>query len=281
MRIVSAVAVKVIHKLRFDFYYIRTYVLIQVLEYGKNYMGEFIMKKIPHESVFWKFYWAFMAFQLPVRIVFLLWTFGIIISIPSIVQAMNVFQAFFIYIFGILIYCGITYLICRSNKQRYLEYKQAYAIRKQNWINPEQYNKNVLSGQADTYSDDTTQGVQKISEDYDTLEGHEFEYYCAQLLRDNGFQNVEVTQGSGDHGIDILAEYHDVSYAIQCKCYTGNIGNSAVQQAYTGRNLYHKDIAVVLTNRYFTTQAIKEAESLGVKLWDREKLPEIIRKSTP
>ena len=27
MRIVSAVAVKVIHKLRFDFYYIRTYVL--------------------------------------------------------------------------------------------------------------------------------------------------------------------------------------------------------------------------------------------------------------
>ena len=92
---------------------------------------------------------------------------------------------------------------------------------------------------------------------------------------------MEVTQGSGDHGIDILAEYHDVSYAIQCKCYTGNIGNSAVQQAYTGRNLYHKDIAVVLTNRYFTTQAIKEAESLGVKLWDREKLQELIRKSTP
>lgn len=239
------------------------------------------MKKIPHESVFWKFYWAFMAFQLPVRIVFLLWTFGIIISIPSITQAMNVFQALFVYIFGILIYCGITYLICRSNKQKYLEYKRVYAIRKQNWLNPEQYNKNVLSGQADTYSDDTTQGVQKISEDYDTLEGHEFEYYCAQLLRDNGFQNVEVTQGSGDHGIDILAEYHDVSYAIQCKCYTGNIGNSAVQQAYTGRNLYHKDIAVVLTNRYFTTQAIKEAESLGVKLWDREKLQELIRKSTP
>lgn len=239
------------------------------------------MKKIPHESVFWKLYWIFMMFQLPVRIVFLLWTFGIIISIPSIVQAMNVFLALFVYIFGILIYCGITYLICRSNKQNYLKYKETYAIRKHNWLNPEQYNQDVLSGQANTYSNDNSQGVQKNSEDYDTLDGHEFEYFCAQLLQDNGFQNVEVTQGSGDHGIDILAEYHDISYAIQCKCYTGNIGNSAVQQAYTGRNLYHKDIAVVLTNRYFTAQAIKEAESLGVKLWDREKLQELIRKSTP
>nr|DAG82164.1 MAG TPA: hypothetical protein [Caudoviricetes sp.] len=37
MRIVSAVAVKVIHKLRFDFYYIRTYVLFQVSIYRKYY----------------------------------------------------------------------------------------------------------------------------------------------------------------------------------------------------------------------------------------------------
>jgi len=115
--------------------------------------------------------------------------------------------------------------------------------------------------------------------DYDTMEGLEFENFCSEILEKNGFQNVAVTQGSGDHGIDILAEKDDISYAIQCKCYSSNIGNSAVQQAHTGKSLYHKDIAVVLTNRYFTQQAIEEANALGVKLWDRDKLDSMIKHS--
>ena len=40
----------------------------------------------------------------------------------------------------------------------------------------------------------------------DDMEGHEFEYFCADLLRDKGFLDVEVTRGSGDFGVDILAE---------------------------------------------------------------------------
>ena len=43
----------------------------------------------------------------------------------------------------------------------------------------------------------------KAPDDMDLMEGHEFEYYCAELLKDNGFQEVEVTKGSGDYGIDI------------------------------------------------------------------------------
>ncbi|MCM1327273.1 MAG: restriction endonuclease [Lachnoclostridium sp.] len=108
------------------------------------------------------------------------------------------------------------------------------------------------------------------------MSGNEFEHFCADVLKENGFKNVEVTQGSGDHGIDILAEKDGISYAIQCKCYSSNIGNSAVQQAHTGKSLYHKDVAVVLTNRYFTPQAVEEAQALGVKLWDRDKLNEMI-----
>lgn len=114
------------------------------------------------------------------------------------------------------------------------------------------------------------------SNDYDNMEGHQFEYYCAELLKRNHFENVEVTQGSGDHGIDILAEKDGITYAIQCKCYSSNIGNAAVQQAYTGKGFYHKDIAVVLTNRYFTSQAKEEAQALGVKLWDRDRLNKLI-----
>lgn len=114
---------------------------------------------------------------------------------------------------------------------------------------------------------------------YDNMEGHDFEYFCADILKKNGFENVEVTQGSGDHGIDILAEKDGITYAIQCKCYSSNIGNAAVQQAHTGKSLYHKDIAVVLTNRYFTAQAKEEAAALGVKLWDRDKLNSMIEKA--
>ena len=112
----------------------------------------------------------------------------------------------------------------------------------------------------------------------DKMEGHDFEYFCANILKKNGFSNVEVTQGSGDHGIDILADKEDISYAIQCKCYSSNIGNTAVQQVHTGKSLYHKDIAVILTNQYFTTQAKEEANALGVKLWDRNKLEEMIKR---
>ena len=38
----------------------------------------------------------------------------------------------------------------------------------------------------------------------DSMEGHDFEYWCAELLRRNGFNKVTVTRGSGDDGIDGL-----------------------------------------------------------------------------
>ena len=39
----------------------------------------------------------------------------------------------------------------------------------------------------------------------DELDGHDFEFFCADLLRAQGFIDVEVTRGSGDFGVDILA----------------------------------------------------------------------------
>lgn len=116
--------------------------------------------------------------------------------------------------------------------------------------------------------------------DYDSMSGTQFESFCKWLLCEHNFTNVETTKASGDHGIDILAEKDDITYAIQCKCYSSNIGNAAVQQAHTGKSLYNRDIAVVLTNQYFTSQAKEEASVLGVKLWDRDKLNEMIEKSS-
>ena len=38
----------------------------------------------------------------------------------------------------------------------------------------------------------------KYPSDIDLMEGHDFEYFCADLLRKKGFQEVEVTKESGD-----------------------------------------------------------------------------------
>ena len=103
----------------------------------------------------------------------------------------------------------------------------------------------------------------------DEMEGHDFEYYCADLLRRSGFQEVEVTKGSGDFGADILAEKDGVSYAVQCKCYEKVVGVHAVQEAYAGKAYYDCMVAVVMTNRYFTEPAVTCARKLNVMLWDR------------
>ena len=104
---------------------------------------------------------------------------------------------------------------------------------------------------------------------FDLLEGHEFEYYCADLLQRKGFIEVEVTKGSGDYGVDILAEKEGVTYAIQCKCYTAPIGVKAIQEAYAGRDYYDRMVGAVLTNQYFTTPAVEAAKKLKILLWDR------------
>ena len=104
----------------------------------------------------------------------------------------------------------------------------------------------------------------------DEMEGHDFEYYCADLLRKDGFSNVEVTKGSGDFGVDILAERDGISYAFQCKCYDKPIGVKAVQEVYAGRDFYNRMVGVVITNQYYTQPAVELAEKLKIILWDRD-----------
>ncbi len=109
----------------------------------------------------------------------------------------------------------------------------------------------------------------KYPSDIDLMEGHDFEYFCADLLRKKGFQEVEVTKGSGDYGIDILAQKDGVTYGIQCKCYATPVGVKAVQEAYAGKDYYDCMVGVVLTNQYFTTPAVEVAKKLKIMLWDR------------
>ena len=100
------------------------------------------------------------------------------------------------------------------------------------------------------------------------MDGLQFEHRCAELLRYRGFHKVTVTKGSGDQGIDILAQKNGLKYGIQCKYYSYPVGNKAIQEAYAGADFYDCDAAIVMTNSTFTRQARELAEKLDVELWE-------------
>lgn len=117
--------------------------------------------------------------------------------------------------------------------------------------------------------------LSKSGVDFDSMTGEEFEQYCMSLLSMNGYDALEQTKASGDQGVDVLAVRDGVKYGIQCKRYSGVVGNKAVQEAYAGRKFYDCHVAVVITNQFFTTSAQELADKSGVVLWDRNKLLEL------
>lgn len=113
---------------------------------------------------------------------------------------------------------------------------------------------------------------------FDYMTGNDFEQFCAQVLQGNGY-TTRVTPTSGDFGVDIIAEQSGITYAIQCKCYSSDIGVDAVYQVAGGMKYYHANLGIVLTNRYFTRQAQELASGIGVVLWDRDSLIKLIHTS--
>ena len=113
----------------------------------------------------------------------------------------------------------------------------------------------------------------------DMGDGREFEFFCADLLRKDDFVSVEVTSGSGDHGVDILAEKDGITYAIQCKhrSKSSKVDVTAIREIYSGRDFYKKHVGVVMTNRSFTDPAKKEAKQNRIALWDRERIKHMMR----
>lgn len=112
----------------------------------------------------------------------------------------------------------------------------------------------------------------------DMMEGHDFERWCADALELNGFTHVEVTKGSGDQGVDILATKDGVKFAFQCKRYKSPLGNSPVQEVHAGKSFYDCHACGVITNQTFTVGAKDLALKLGVILWDSTWIIEQLQK---
>lgn len=103
---------------------------------------------------------------------------------------------------------------------------------------------------------------------------YEYEKYCANILNNNGW-SAQITSGSGDHGVDVIAEKNGQYVAIQCKLYNSKIGNKAVQEVASGMKHWNSSIAVVVTNSDYTKNAIDIARTHNVHLLHHSHLPEL------
>lgn len=99
----------------------------------------------------------------------------------------------------------------------------------------------------------------------ENLNPYEFEHSCAEALKELGFE-ARATKGSGDQGVDVIAEKKGFKVAIQCKLYSNPVGNKAVQEVIAGKQFYNADIGAVVTNASFTPSAKQLASTCDILL---------------
>ncbi|WP_080431729.1 DEAD/DEAH box helicase family protein [Burkholderia ubonensis] len=112
-----------------------------------------------------------------------------------------------------------------------------------------------------------------------------FERDVARLLVCNGFQDVRLVAGSGDHGADVIGVKNGELWVIQCKFTTaGYPSASAVNEVGEAARFYKADRIYVASSRKAgpaTYDAIKRWKALGIDIGvlDPAMLLELARKS--
>jgi len=121
---------------------------------------------------------------------------------------------------------------------------------------------------------DDNRNVEKFDPDTLPSNGLDFESWVASSLSKFGWKTT-VSKGSGDQGIDVVAQLDGVTVGIQCKLYTGSVGNKAVQEVISGIAHYGLDHAVVISNATYTKSAYELALSTNVLLLSHNDIPDL------
>lgn len=120
-----------------------------------------------------------------------------------------------------------------------------------------------------------------MGNDINSLSGIEFENICKYLIENMGF-SVETTKPSGDGGIDLIAyNYEPVlsgKYIIQCKCYSGSVGEPIIRDLYGVITSERANKGILMTTGYFTKSAIAFAEDKPIELIDGKQLDTLLKK---
>ena len=102
----------------------------------------------------------------------------------------------------------------------------------------------------------------------DRMHGREFEKYLEAQFLKSGYK-VSLTSYQNDYGADLVAYKNNKKIVIQAKRWNNKVGVKAIQEIVAAKGHYKATDAWVMTNNYYTKQAIELAASNDVKLYDR------------
>jgi restriction system protein len=105
----------------------------------------------------------------------------------------------------------------------------------------------------------------------DEMTGSEFERWLETFFLRLGFQ-VERTPYRGDYGADFVLTWNGIRIAVQAKRSSQLVGVQAIQQVVAARAYYGCERTMVVTNSYFTEQAMLLAKKNGVWIRHRDDL---------
>ena len=122
---------------------------------------------------------------------------------------------------------------------------------------------------------------------FEAITAYEFEYFIAELLEKMGYKNIEVTQKSKDHGVDIFAEIkHTLGtelMIVQCKKNSLNnrVGEPVIKQLLMNVKLQKASKGLIATTSILTKPAISLIDSYSHKLlsMDIETIKEHLQKT--
>lgn len=123
--------------------------------------------------------------------------------------------------------------------------------------------------------DASLKGIEYI----DTLSGFDFEDYLEKLFTEFGYMTKDLPY-SNDYGADLIISKGFKEIVIQAKNYNSNVGNKAVQEVIAAKSHYKCDIGMVITNAYYTQNAIITAEASEIILVNRDELEKIINEGS-
>ncbi len=99
----------------------------------------------------------------------------------------------------------------------------------------------------------------------------DYEGFCAMQLQKAGW-DARTTVASGDQGADVIAKQAGKILVVQCKLYSGSIGNDAVQQVMAAKTFQSAQIAAVVSNQPYTRSAKQLASTSRVYLLHHDEL---------
>jgi Restriction endonuclease/FHA domain len=104
------------------------------------------------------------------------------------------------------------------------------------------------------------------------MPGHRFEHEIGYLMEEFGYK-VLVTPGSGDHGVDVIAEKNGRRVAVQVKLHTtGSCGNNEVLKLLGGMQVHKAEEGLFITTSKLTKKAKEACTSTGLVYYDHDRL---------